>query len=98
MHRVDGFGELRIAQHLYPAGGVAAAALHPAANNQRGHHIGKSRQNTGVARLPGERFALHRQQQRVDFGRLVSRLLTSITSGIALTSGCIPPAQSPYSR
>ena len=25
-------------------------------------------------------------------GRLVSRLLTSITSGIALTSGCIPPS------
>ena len=66
MHGVDRFRQPGIAQDLHPAGGVTAPAGHPAADNQRGHHVRQSGEDPGIARLAGERFPLHRRQQRLD--------------------------------
>ncbi len=66
MHGVDRFRQPGIAQDLYPAGGVAAPARYPAADNQRGHHVRQPGEDPGIACLAGEGFPLHRRQQRLD--------------------------------
>ena len=50
MHGVDRFRQPGIAQDLYPAGGVAAPARYPAADNQRGHHVRQPGEDPGIAR------------------------------------------------
>lgn len=56
MHGVDRFRQPGIAQDLYPAGGVAAPARYPAADNQRGHHVRQPGEDPGIACPAGEGF------------------------------------------
>lgn len=92
MHGVDRFRQPGIAQDLYPAGGVAAPARYPAADNQRGHHVRQPGEDPGIACLAGEDSRSIAASSGWISGQVLSRLLTRITSGMAFTSGCMPPS------
>ncbi len=79
MHGVDRFRQPGIAQDLYPAGGVAAPARYPAADNQRGHHVRQPGEDPSIACLAGEGFRSIAASSGWISGQVLSRLLTRIT-------------------